>query len=522
MNLRRTISLLFCMLTGLAARAQTITQQPTNQTVAVGDAATFVVAVSGPGPYSYRWRLNGTNLPSGMITTVAGTFPGGFSGDGGPGTNAQFAGPWGMALDAAGNLFIADEDNGRVRKLSATGIITTVAGGGDGSGYGDRGLATNAPLSHPTSVALDAIGNLLIAESGSWRIRKVATNGIITTVAGGGHPTVALGDGGPATNALLTDPDGIAMDSKGNLLIADRYNQIIRRVDTNGIITRIAGNGALGFSGDGGQAANAVLQNPVALTVDPAGNLFIADQSNIRIRKVATNGIITTVAGNGAPGIYGNGTYSGDGVIATNASLNYPTDVAVDAAGNLFIADSENNRVRKVDPSGVITTVAGNGSDNYSNADGVATEVALPNPRGVVLDAAGNMYVTLGSSHLVRKVTPAAGPTLTLNSVSTTDAGDYSVVITGSGGSVTSSVARLTVILPPAHLAASRTNLSQVRLLLTGLRNHRYTLQAATNLNAPFAWQSMFTNVTDAVGSWSLTLTDTLGAPARFYRAITQ
>jgi sugar lactone lactonase YvrE len=510
------------MVASFAASAQTITQQPTNQTVVVGAAATFAVEVSGPGPYSYCWRLNGTNLPAGIITTIAGKFPGGFSGDGGPGTNAQFSGPWGLALAPAGDLFIADENNYRVRKLSATGIITTVAGNGDCCDLRDGGLATNASLSHPEGIALDAVGNLFIADSGNWLIRKVSTNGIISTVAGGGHPITALGDGGPATNALLTDPEAVAVDANGNLLIADRYNQIIRRVDTNGIITTIAGNRSLGFSGDGGQATNAALQNPVALAVDASGNLFIADQSNIRIRKVDTNGIITTVAGNGEPGIYGHGTYSGDGGVATNASLNLPGGLAADAAGNLFIADTENNRVRKVAPDGVITTVAGNGDGNFSNADGVATEVSLPNPKGVAVDAAGNLYMTLGSACLVRKATPPAAPTLTLNGVSTADAGDYSVVITGSGGSVTSSVARLTVVLPPAHLAASRTDLSQVRLTLTGLPNHPYTLQTATNLGAPFFWQSVITNVTDAGGSLSLTLTDTAGAPTRFYRAITQ
>ena len=233
---------------------------------------------------------------------------------------------------------------------AAAGTITTVAGNGTAGFSGDGGLATNASLAFPSSVAVDAAGNVLIADVSNQRIRRVdAATGIITTVAGNGSFGFS-GDGGFAIDASLNDPIGVAVDSAGNLFIADTFNQRIRRVDAaTGIITTVAGNGTFGFNGDGGLATNAWMRDPVGVAVDSAGNLFITDQNNQRIRRLdAATGTMSTVAGNGTFG------FSGDGGLATDASLSRPTAAALDSAGNLLIADQSNHRIRHVEGSGTV------------------------------------------------------------------------------------------------------------------------------------------------------------------------
>jgi len=336
----------------------------------------------------------------GIITTMAGNGTYGYSGDGGPATSASLWLPPDVAVDASGNLYIADSDSQRIRKVDTSGIITTVAGNGTRGYGGDGGPATNASLRYPEGVALDANGNLYIADTRNERIRKVDTWGIITTVAGNGTRGCS-GDGGPATNASLRWPWGVALDANGNLYIADMDNHRIRKVDTSGIITTVAGNGTYGYSGDGGPATNTSLWGPYGVAVDASGNLYIADQGNYRIRKVDTWGIITTVAGNGTYG------YSGDGGPATNASLWLPSDVAVDTSGNLYIADYGNHRIRKVDTSGIITTLAGNGTASYSGDGGPATSASLQHPWGVALDANSNLYIADWGNHRIRKVSLA-------------------------------------------------------------------------------------------------------------------
>ena len=426
-----------------------ITQQPTNQIVIVGGSASFSVAVSGAGPFTYQWQFNGNNLPNGIITTVAGNGLWSFSGDGGAATNATLSNPFGVTVDASGNLFIADESNNRIRKVGIDGIITTVAGNGSAGYSGDGGVATNAGLYYPNCVAVDASGNLFIADIGSTRIRKVATNGIITTVAGNGLWSFS-GDGGAATNAALANPTGVAVDASGNLFIADQGNNRIRKVGIDGIITTVAGNDTNSFSGDGGAATNASLFTPFGVAVDASGNLFIADAANRRIRKVAANGIITTLAGNGL------WSFSGDGGAATNAAFRAPYGMAVDASGNLFIADMGNNRIRKVGIDGIITTVAGNGygagsgAGGYSGDGGAATNAELFNPLGVALDASGNVFISDQYNSRIRRVYNFnSQPIFICSPVSTNSTGNYSVVVTDSSGSVTSSVATLTVIISP-------------------------------------------------------------------------
>jgi uncharacterized protein (TIGR03437 family) len=319
-------------------------------------------------------------VSNGVIATVAGNGTAGFSGDNGPAISAKLGTPIGITVDLAGNLYIADRDNNRIRKV-ASGVITTAAGNGTEGFSGDNGPAANAQLSVPISVAVDSPGNLYIADSYNNRIRKVA-NGAIATVAGGGTP---LGGDGPALSWQFGDPSGVAVDSAGNLYITDEASNRIWKV-SNGLIAVVAGNGTSGFSGDNGPATSAQLDKPIGAAVDSAGNLFIADTGNNRVRKVA-NGMITTVAGNATPG------FSGDNGPATSAQLNVPYGVAVDSDGNLYIADSGNNRIRKV-ASGMVTTVAGNGTPGFSGDGGPATAAVLDQPYGVAVDGAGNLYIS--------------------------------------------------------------------------------------------------------------------------------
>ncbi len=354
---------------------------------------------------------------NGIITTVAGNGARGFSGDGGPATSAELNGAFAVAVDNAGDLFIADYQNNRVRKVAASGIITTVAGNGVLNYSGDGGPAISAALAQVTGVAVDNVGNLFIASFDA--VRKVSPGGIITTVAGGG--ATSLGDGGPATSAQV-QPWGVAVDSAGNLLIAEYVGHRIRKVSPDGIITTVAGGGTV-YPGDGGPAISAQLSGPGALAVDAAGNLFIADG---RLRKVTPGGIITTMAGGG--GANSVSCFSGDGGPAISAYLNFPDGVAVDGAGNLFIADVGNSRVRKVSPEGVITTVAGNGTQGFSGDGGPAAKAQLSGPNGLALDNAGNLFISDGLR--IRKVSGSG----IITTVAGTGAGGYS----GDGGPATS------------------------------------------------------------------------------------
>ena len=332
------------------------------------------------------------------IFTIAGTGVTGFSGDNGPAGGAELNHPIKSTVDGYGNVYICDRDNQRIRKVSVSGVISTIAGTGTAGNTGDNGPATLAQLNYPDGIAVDATGNIYVAGIASATVRKINSAGIITTIAGTGVAGYS-GDGGPATLAKLSDPRGIALDTEGNLYIPDGSNHIVRKINAMGVITTIAGSAHVGgYSGDGGAATLANIWLPICVAVDNSGNLFIAD-GNSCIRKVTTAGIITTLAGDGTLG------YSGDGGPATLSKLHGTAGVSVDCAGNVYITDVGNNRIRKINSlDGIISTVAGNGISGY-NGDGIiATDAELNDPLGIAVDCAGTIYISETLNNRIRTV----------------------------------------------------------------------------------------------------------------------
>jgi len=355
-----------------------------------------------------------------IITTIAGDYGSTDSGDGGPATAATLGGPWAVAIDNSGNMYIAEWTDQRIRKVNSSGIISTFAGGGGAEGYSvDGGPATGAGFYNPDGIATDNSGNVYIAD-GSNRIYQVNSSGIIYSFAGNGVHGF-YGDGGPAYTAEIGESQGVAVDNSGNVYIADADNNRIRKVNKiSGIISTIAGNGTGGYSGDGGPATLAELNNPSNITVDAVGNVFISDNGNEVIRRVNTSGIISTIAGNDTGG------YSGDGGPATIGELADPQGVAVDDSGNIYIADVGNSRIRKVNTSGIINTFAGNGFVSFGGDGGPATLASLNSPAGLAVDGSGNVYIADNGNNRIRKVTTpitgindvCVGATITLSDAS--------------------------------------------------------------------------------------------------------
>ncbi len=371
-----------------------------------------------------------------VISTFAGNGTYGYLGDGGPATAAALNMPGSIAFDPAGNVYIADVyGNNVVRMVDSKGIITTFAGNGAKvfqSPVGNGGPATSAQI-NPCGLAVDAAGNVYISDSSNGQIRKVDAQGVITAFAGTGTQGYS-GDNGPATSAQLNFPEGIAFDAAGNLYIADQYNRRVRKVDTKGIITTFAGDGnappaGFGNAGDGGPAISAHMVHVRNLAVDSQGNLYIAEadstpyapQPTSRIRKVDTHGNISTVAGIGAVG------FSGDGGVATSARLGSYLGIAVDTAGILYIADTDANRVRKVDLSGVITTIAGTGSYGFTGDGGPPAAATLAGPAGAAVDTTGNLYISEQFNVRVRKI--GSGPAASQQSVTASAGTPQSTVV---------------------------------------------------------------------------------------------
>jgi uncharacterized protein (TIGR03437 family) len=348
----------------------------------------------------------------GIINTVAGSGPPGligqyFSGDGGPATLAQMNGPSDVVVDALGNLFISDGGNFRIRKVSRDGVIVTIAGNGVNGFSGDNGPATLAAIGQPGPLALDATGNLFFVDYGSLRIRRVSTDGTITTVAGNGNDGFS-GDGGPAIGASLV-PVGIAIDPQGNLLISG-YGRV-RMVTKQGTITTVAGTGADSSSGDGGPASAASFLGPGKIAIDQSGSIYVIDGTTFqgknylgvqRVRRFAVGGTINTYAGNSTGG------FSGDGGPALSAGIS-PVGLALDSAGNLFIGDAY-WRVRRVDTAGIISTIAGTGVNGFSGDGGLALSAKLETPTSVWVDGSGDIFVADSGNDRVREIVYQSAP----------------------------------------------------------------------------------------------------------------
>jgi sugar lactone lactonase YvrE len=353
----------------------------------------------------------------GAIATIAGNRIPGYLGDGSTATSAELAYPSDVAVDGSGNVYIVDSQNSAVRKVAPTKVITTVAGRGIAGYLGDNGSATLAELNFPSSIAVDSTGNLYIADPDNSRLREVSTTGTITTIAGNGAYS---GTG----SAALGNPAGVAVDAAGNLSVADEGTNTIRKLSAAGTMSTIGGSGVYGYTGDGAAAVSTELAYPAGVAVDSSGNVYVVDSYNSRVRKIAASGVITTVAGTGRQG------YSGDGAVATSAELNFPQDIAVDSAGNLYIADTNNSRIRKVSSNGIITTIAGNGTAGYLGDNGPASSAELSYPYGVAVSASGVVYIADTANSVIRQISTTG----TITTVAGNGFSGYS----GDGGSPTS------------------------------------------------------------------------------------
>lgn len=338
------------------------------------------------------------------INTIAGIGTPGYFGDGGQANLAQFDNAYSTCVDTLGNVYIADTGNNRIRKISNSGIISTIAGIGTPGFSGDGGNATSAQLNSPYNICIDRSGNLYIID-GQVRIRKVTPTGTISTIAGTGTSGFS-GDGGLATTAEFNGANGIAVDTSGNIYVTDFNNNRIRKINSAGIITTIAGNGTSGYTGDGGSATSAEISWVGGIAVDFLGNVFITDGANFVIRKITANGIISTIAGNGTLG------FAGDNGPASAAVLDQPSALSIDKFNNLFIG-SLSNRIRLIDANGIIRTIAGSGNTGFSGDGGNSLNASLESSLGITVDKSGNVFFcdnhinNFSPTYRIRKLTPS-------------------------------------------------------------------------------------------------------------------
>ena len=328
---------------------------------------------------------------SGVVSTLAGSGASGYTD--GTGTSAQFKYPFGVAVDGAGNVYVADQSNHRIRKITTSGVVSTLAG--STSGYTD-GTGTSAQFKYPTGVAVDGAGNVYVADLSNHRIRKITTSGVVSTLAGSSQGYTD----GTGTSAKFDYPYGVAVDGAGNVYVADESNHRIRKITTSGVVSTLAGS-TYGYTD--GTGASAQFKYPYGVAVDGAGNVYVADRYNQLIRKITTSGVVSTLAGS---------TYGYTDGTGTSAKFYNPTGVAVDGAGNVYVADYANHSIRKITTSGVVSTLAGSGTYGYT--DGTGTSAKFDSPTGVAVDGAGNVYVADESNHSIRKITFCAETTETI------------------------------------------------------------------------------------------------------------
>ncbi|WP_367154822.1 RHS repeat-associated core domain-containing protein [Methylomonas sp. HYX-M1] len=330
-----------------------------------------------------------------LISTLAGTGSAGLAGDGGQAKQARLNSPAGIAVHPDGSVYVADTENGRIRRIATDGSISTFAGTTPGFS-GDGGQAAQAQLNKPESLAFALDGSLYVADSGNSRIRRIAPNGVISTVVGTGTPGFS-GDNGPATEAKISYPKSLVVAQDGNLYFSDVANHRIRQVGTDGLISTIVGNGQAGFGGDGGSALQAKVAYPEGMAITGNGVIYVADSGNHRIRRISPDGVITTFAGSTAG-------FSGDGGQAKQARLYYPSNIALGRDGSLFVSDSGNDRIRRISPDGLISTIVGNGQRGFAGDNGPAAQAVVNYPGGMAVGADGRLYVSDNQNHRVRRI----------------------------------------------------------------------------------------------------------------------
>jgi sugar lactone lactonase YvrE len=418
----------------------------TTMTVNINSAPTITSVIASADTICNGSSVALYALPTGIggiqVSTLAGSSIGYADGTG---TAARFSVPYGVATDANGNVYVADQNNHRIRKITPAGVVTTLAGSGS-AGFAD-GTGTTASFNYPSGVATDANGNVFVADLENHRIRKITPAGVVTTLAGSG---IIGNTNATGTAASFNYPNGIATDATGNIYVADEGNHRIRKITSSGVVTSLAGNGISGFTDGPGESAQ--FHNPNGVATDAIGNVYVADYVNHRIRKITSGGVVSTLAGNGTDG-FANG-------IGTSASFNYPTGVATDAVGNVYVADYLNHRIRKITPAGVVTTYAGSGISGNNN--GAGTTATFSGPTGVAIDGSGNFYVVDRFNYRIRKInsTPpvtyswsqsVTGINASMDSVLITPTSStvYTVTGTNSGGCTASST--IQVVVKPNH-----------------------------------------------------------------------
>jgi sugar lactone lactonase YvrE len=344
----------------------------------------------------FLWVFVSVLLRSQNVYTYAGTGTAGFSGDGGSALFAQIDTPVGIAIDGSGNIYFCDFGNYRIRKITPSGLITTIAGGGTSTVDGVP--ATTAKLGPLRSITLDGSGNIYFTELGPHRVRRINTSGILNTIAGGNNIGAFSGDGGPAISAQFNNPSGIAVDASGNIYVADYSNNRIRMINSVGTVTTIAGIGTNGFSGDGGPAISAQLSSPIGIVLGTSGNIIFTDYYNYRVREINSSGIINTIAGTGTLG------YSGDGGPATMANIGRPSGITRDVVGNIYFTDDWYSMIKKINTSAIINTLGGAAGIGYAGDGGPAALAKFHGTYGIVIDNVNNIYVTDGLNNRIREV----------------------------------------------------------------------------------------------------------------------